>query len=71
MPQPRQHSEATAREIDQEIREIIDGLFDKTKELLNEKRDILERLTVRLLEKEIIENEELKEVIESVQPVSN
>ncbi|MDR3183556.1 MAG: ATP-dependent zinc metalloprotease FtsH [Planctomycetaceae bacterium] len=63
-PQQRQHSEATAREIDQEIRSILDNLFDRTRTLLNEKRQILERLTVRLLEKEIIENAELKEVIE-------
>ncbi|MDR1480799.1 MAG: ATP-dependent zinc metalloprotease FtsH [Planctomycetaceae bacterium] len=61
----RQHSEKTAWEIDQEIRSIIDTLFDQTRNLLNEKREILERLTVRLLEKEVIENEELKEVIEN------
>jgi len=65
MPQQRLHSEETAREIDQEIRSIIDHLFQQTKVLLEEKKSILERLTERLLEKEIIENEELKEVIES------
>jgi len=65
MPQQRLHSEETAREIDQEIRSIIDHLFQQTKVLLEEKKNILERLTERLLEKEIIENEELKEVIES------
>ena len=66
MPQPRLHSEETAREIDKEMRSIIDDLFQKTKVLLEDKRLILERLTERLLEKEIIENEELKEVIENV-----
>ena len=65
MPQPRLHSEETAREIDQEIKSIIDKLFQQTKVFLDDKREILERLTERLLEKEIIENEELKEVIES------
>ena len=65
MPMPRLHSEETAREIDQEIKSIIDGLFQKTQVLLQDKIDILERLTERLLEKEIIETEELKEVIES------
>jgi cell division protease FtsH len=64
-PAARQHSEKTAWEIDQEIRSIIDTLFGKTQELLHNKRNILERLTERLLEKEIIENDELKEVIES------
>jgi cell division protease FtsH len=66
-PSARQHSEKTAWEIDQEIRSILDNLFEKTRELLHNKRDILERLTERLLEKEIIENDELKEVIESSQ----
>ncbi|MDR2756376.1 MAG: ATP-dependent zinc metalloprotease FtsH [Planctomycetaceae bacterium] len=64
-PSARQHSEKTAWEIDQEIRSIIDTLFEKTREFLHDKRNILERLTERLLEKEIIENDELKEVIES------
>jgi len=69
MPQQRLHSEETAREIDQEIKSIIDQLFQQTKTLLEDKKEILERLTERLLEKEIIENEELKEVIEeSLQP---
>ncbi|MDR0329047.1 MAG: ATP-dependent zinc metalloprotease FtsH [Planctomycetaceae bacterium] len=64
-PQPRLHSEETAREIDQEIKSIIDQLFQQTKTLLEDKKEILERLTERLLEKEIIETEELKQVIES------
>jgi cell division protease FtsH len=63
MPQPRLHSEETAREIDNEIRLIIDRLFQQTKTLLEDKKEILERLTERLLEKEIIENEELTSVI--------
>ena len=64
LPQQRMHSEETAREIDKEIRSIIDLLFQQTKLLLEDKRKILERLTERLLKKEIIENDELKEVIE-------
>jgi cell division protease FtsH len=63
-PTARLHSEKTAWEIDQEIRSILDTLLDKTRQLLLEKREILERLTVRLLEKEIIEHDELVAVIE-------
>jgi cell division protease FtsH len=71
MPQQRMHSEETAREIDKEIRSIIDGLFQQTKTMLEDKKEILERLTERLLEKEILENEELKEVIEgAAEPVA-
>ncbi|MDR2761445.1 MAG: ATP-dependent zinc metalloprotease FtsH [Planctomycetaceae bacterium] len=67
IPKARQHSEKTAWEIDQEIKSIIDSLFDRTRNLLYEKREILERLMERLLAKEVIENEELKEVIENVE----
>ena len=63
-PPSRQHSEKTAWEIDQEIRSIIDGLLDKTRESLNEKKEILKRLTDKLLEREVIEHEELAAVIE-------
>ena len=65
-PPARQHSEKTAWEIDQEIRSIVDSFFGQTRELLLAKKNILERLTERLLEKEVIESEELKEVIETV-----
>ncbi len=64
-PTPRSHSEKMAWEIDQAIRGIIDTLFDQTRQLLHSKKDILERLTERLLEKEIIETEELAAVIEN------
>ena len=63
-PPSRLHSEKTAWEIDQEIRSIIDLFLEKTRALLLEKKGILERLTERLLEKEVIESDELKEVIE-------
>jgi cell division protease FtsH len=71
MPQQRMHSEETAREIDREIRSIIDQLFQQTQTLLEDKKVILERLTERLLKKEIIENEELKEVIEQTEPLAS
>ena len=61
----KEHSEQTAWEIDKEIRAIMDQMFDETRQLLLNKRGELERLTDRLLEKEVIESEELKEVIEN------
>ena len=65
LPPSRLHSEKTAWEIDQEIRSIVDSFFEQTRELLLAKKNILERLTERLLEKEVIESDELKEVIET------
>ncbi len=70
-PPSRQHSEKTAWEIDQEIRSILDDLFAKTRNLLVDKKPILERLTERLLDKEVIESDELREVIEGEKASEN
>lgn len=64
--QSRLHSEKTAWEIDQEIRGIIETLLDKTKSLLEQHREALEKLSELLLEKEVINTEELTEVVEKV-----
>lgn len=60
--QSRAYSEDTARIIDAEIKSIIDHAYDKTKNLLNQKRDKLEELAQRLLEKEVLD----KKTIESI-----
>ena len=59
----RLHSEKTAWEIDQEIRQILETLYKKTRELLQSKRDILEKISERLLEKEVLDTEELASII--------
>lgn len=61
----REHSERTAWEIDQEVRTIIDSLYDKTFKILQERKQTLIRLANRLLEKEIIDFDELKKIIDS------
>ncbi|MDR3110789.1 MAG: ATP-dependent zinc metalloprotease FtsH [Planctomycetaceae bacterium] len=60
----RNHSEQTAFEIDQAIKTIMQALFDRTKILLEDKRDKLEILAETLLQKEVIENEELSCILE-------
>ncbi len=59
----RLHSEKTAWEIDQEIRQILETLYEKTKTLLKSKRETLDRLSTTLLEKEVLDTEELTEII--------
>jgi cell division protease FtsH len=61
----RLHSERTAREIDQEVRRIIDEAFDRVRDVLETRCDTLEALARRLIEKEVIDMAELKEVIGS------
>ena len=59
----KEYSEETAREIDLEVRNIIDKTFAKTKEILGKKKGILVKLAQRLMEKEVIEAKELEEFL--------
>jgi cell division protease FtsH len=60
MEAERRYSEDTAREIDVAVRSIIDRLFDRTLEILRSNRDILERCARELLQKETLDETELK-----------
>jgi cell division protease FtsH len=60
---PKEYSEETAREIDQEVARIIQETYARVRDLLTKRRDDLERLARRLLEKEVVEGEELRELL--------
>jgi cell division protease FtsH len=64
----RSHSEQTAREIDEEIRLIIQQSLDRVREILEQRRPTLVALAERLMEKEVISSAELKELAESISP---
>ena len=64
----RHHSEQTAREIDQEIRHIINEAIEKVRYILDHRRPALEALTKKLIEVEAIDAKELKEIIEATSP---
>ncbi len=61
-------SEQTMREIDQEVRRILDQCLEKVRHILQTRRQALEALAARLMEKETITGEELKEVVEANLP---
>ncbi len=63
----RQHSEKTAWEIDIEIRRIIDELYDRTKQMLEKHAHTLETLSLRLLEKEVLDTSELTMTIDAAE----
>ncbi len=54
-----QHSEKIAGEIDEEVRKIVEDAYDETLRLLKRNRAKLEALAQLLLEKEVVEWEEL------------
>ena len=58
-------SEETARLIDKEISKILQNCYESAKKILEEKRDLLEKLVNALLEKEILEGEELQKLLYS------
>ena len=63
-PRERAHSEETMREIDQEVRRIIEGSLESVRQILESRRSSLKALAERLIEREVIDAEELKQIIE-------
>jgi cell division protease FtsH len=62
-PERGAYAEETARTIDAEVRRIISAAEGRAKEILEDRREILLRLSERLLEKEVIEGDELRELV--------
>ena len=57
------YAEETALKIDTEIKRILTEAHDKARQILRDHRDVLDRLSARLLEKEVIEADELKAIM--------
>lgn len=62
----RSFSEEVAAKIDREVADLISESWKTAQKIIKEKREILERVAKRLLEKETIEGDELKELIVAV-----
>jgi cell division protease FtsH len=66
MPQgTKDYSEATALEIDQEVADLVNRAHQRAKEVLEAQRPILVKAAKILLEKEVLEGEELREILNS------
>jgi AFG3 family protein len=57
------YSEKTAELIDEEVRMLIADAYDRTKKLLLEKREGLENLAAKLLDKEILFQSDLEDIL--------
>ena len=57
------YSEETAQLIDAEVKQLVTVAHQEARRILREQRDILERVTRRLLEKEVMEGDELRPMI--------
>lgn len=58
----KDYSESTAIAIDEEVRKIVDECHTRASELIGNNLDRLRRLSERLLEKEVLEAEEVKQI---------
>ena len=57
------YSDSTAEKIDSEVKRIVDSAYERTKKLLLDKRDQLEKIANKLLEKEILFQNDLETLI--------
>ncbi len=59
----RDYSERTAIEIDDEIRRIVNSAMERAEKILRDNIDLLHRLSKELLEREILDSEEIDKLI--------
>jgi cell division protease FtsH len=63
MHRQRDFSENTAKEIDNELKSIITGCFDRARTLLLDNIDSLHAVATALLEKEVLDGQEIDELL--------
>ncbi|WP_428769623.1 ATP-dependent zinc metalloprotease FtsH [Treponema sp. HNW] len=61
----REYAETTQQYIDEELARIMEERFNRVVKLLKDKKQVMEYIANRLLEKEIIEQHEFKEIIQA------
>jgi len=57
------YSEEMAAEIDKEISRVMEEAHERVKKILSERRKVLDELARLLLEKEIVQGEELRKML--------
>jgi cell division protease FtsH len=68
MPRTQYHSEQTAREIDQEVKRILDEALERTRHILETRKPALVAISEQLIKQEVIDATELKRLIEEHSP---
>jgi cell division protease FtsH len=64
IPSSKEYSENTAMEIDKEVMELVTESYEKVKDTLKGTKEKLDEVAEHLLEKEVIEGEELRRLID-------
>ena len=64
----KDYSEDTARIIDEEVDRLIKEAHGRVREILTRRREALERATLVLLEKEVLDGDEFREIVGTEEP---
>jgi len=64
MTRQQDYSEATARDIDQEVRGIVNTCYERARNILRTNIHVLHQVAKTLLEKEVVDGAEIKRIIE-------
>jgi len=59
----RNYSEAVARSIDEEVRQIIEGQYLRARTILEQQRDLLDKVSAELLKQEVLEESDLERLL--------
>ncbi len=69
--QHRDYSEDTAERIDEEVRNIVMENYERAIKLLKGNLNLLHRLAKELLDREVLDNNEIEKIINEVSPLNN
>ncbi len=64
--QRREISERTAQMVDDEVKRLVDEAYARATQILNENRDLLDRIAVALLDRETIDREDLDRLVRNL-----
>ncbi|MGA2765605.1 MAG: ATP-dependent zinc metalloprotease FtsH [Spirochaetia bacterium] len=64
LPQKKEYSEQTAKQIDDEIHSILERSYDRARAILKEHRGLLDGVAARLLEQEVIGGQEFAQMVQ-------
>ena len=61
--QHKDYSDTTARRIDEEVEKILDECLSRTRQILTQHRDQLDRLTEELVARETLDDAQIRELL--------
>ena len=62
--QHRDYSEETAIRIDEQVKKLVEGGYQRAKKIIEERGDALERIANALLEREVLDGSEVMQLID-------